>query len=93
MAVTANEKGENIMQQVDTNQLISQASTVFNGIIHFFGSPRISIPQPERILSNIDWPDSDSESGQPPHDSCKRSVCGGYNEAFIVQYWASYNLH
>ena len=93
IAVTANEKGENIMQQVDTNQLISQASTVFNRIIHFFGSPRISIPQPDRILSNIDWPDSDSESGQPSHDSCKRPVCGGYNEAFIVQYWASYNLH
>jgi hypothetical protein len=93
MAVTANEKGENIMQQVDTNQLISQASTVFNRIIHFFGSPRISIPQPDRILSNIDWPDSDPEPGQPFHDSCKQPVCGGYNEAFIVQYWASYNLH
>lgn len=87
------------MQQVDTNQLIPKASTVFNRIIHFFGSPRISIPQPDqsprpdRILSNINWPDSDSESGQPSHDSCKRPVCGGYNEAFIVQYWASYNLH
>ncbi len=64
------------MQQVDTNQLIPKASTVFNRIIHFFGSPRISIPQPDqsprpdRILSNINWPDSDSESGQPSHDSC-----------------------
>ena len=81
------------MQQVDANQLIPKASTVFNRIIHFFGSPRISIPQPDRILSNIDWPDSDSEPGQPSHDSCKRPVCSGYNEAFIVQYWASYNLH
>jgi hypothetical protein len=78
------------MQQVDTNQLISQASTVFNRIILFFGSPRISIPQPDRILSNIDWPDSDS--GQLFHNSCKRPVCGGYNEAFIVQNWASYHL-
>ena len=87
------------MQQVDSNRLISQASTVFNRIIHFFGSPRITIPQPDqfprpdKILSNIDWPDSDSESGQPSHDGCKRPVCGGYNEAFIVQHWASYKLH
>jgi hypothetical protein len=93
MAVTANEKGENIMQQVDTNQLISQTSTVFNRIIIFFGSPRISTAQPDQIISNIDWHDSNPESGQPSHDSCKRPVCGGYNEAFIVQYWASYNLH
>jgi hypothetical protein len=94
--VTANEKGENIMQQVDTNQLIPKASAVFNRMVHFFGSPRISIPQPdhsprpERILSNIEWPDS--ESRQPSNDSCKRPVCGGYNEAFIVQYWASYHI-
>ena len=85
------------MQQVDTNQLISQASTVFNRIIRFFSNSRISVPQPDqsprpdRILSNIDW--SDSESGQSSHDSCERPVCGGYNEAFIVQYWASYKLH
>jgi hypothetical protein len=81
------------MQQVDTNQLIPKASVVFNRIIHFFGSPRISIPQPDRTLSNIDWPDSDSEPGQRSHDSCKRPVYGGYNEAIIVQYWASYNIH
>jgi len=73
------------MQQVDTNQLISQASTVFNRIILFFGSPRISTPQPGQVISNIDWPDSDSKSGQRSQDSCKRPVCGGYNEAFIVQ--------
>ena len=78
------------MQQVDTNQLISQASTVFNRIIHFFGSPRISIPQPDRILSNIDWPDSDSEQSYCGCDN--QPVSGGYNEAFIVQYWTSYHL-
>jgi hypothetical protein len=98
MRVTANEKGENIMSQIDSNQLMSKASTVFNRIIHFFGSLRISIPEPDRfprsdeILSNIDWPDSDSESGQSSHGSCKQPVCGGHNEAFIVQYWASYHL-
>ena len=80
------------MQQVDTNQLIPKASTVFNRIIHFFGSPQKLIARPNRVLFNIDWHDSDSESGQPSHDSCKRPVCGGYNEAYIVQYWASYHL-
>jgi len=81
------------MQQVDTNQLISQASTVFNRIILFFGSPRISTPQPGQVISNIDWHDSDTESRQPYHGSYERPISGGYNEAFIVQYWASYNLH
>ena len=86
------------MQQVDINQLIPKASTLFNRIIHFFSKPRILIPQhdqfprPERILSNIDWPDSDSESEHHSYDSCNRPVCGGYNEAFIVQYWTSYHL-
>ena len=87
------------MQQADTNLLIPKASTIFSRIIHFFGGLRIFAPQPDqylrrgRILSNIDWSDSDSESGQLSHDSCERPVCGGYNEAFIVQYWASYNPH
>jgi len=86
------------MQQVDANQLIPKALTVFNRIIDFFGVARISIPQPDqtprpdRFLSNIDWSDSDSDSGQSSHDSCNRPVCGGYNEAFIAQYWASYHL-
>jgi hypothetical protein len=84
------------MQQVDTNQLIPKASTVFNRIILFFGSHRILTPQPDqsprpdRILSNIDWPDSDCE---PPY--CERDnqpVSGGYNEAYIVQHWTSYHL-
>lgn len=82
------------MQQVDTNLLIPKASIVFNRIFHFFGRPQKLIaqaeqsPRPNRILSNIDWHDSE----QPSHDSCNRPVCGGYNEAFIVQHWASYHL-
>jgi len=84
------------MQQVGTNQLIPKASTVFNRIIHFFGSPRLSIPQPDqsprpdRILSNIDWPDSDSKQSYCGSDN--QPVSGGYNEAYIVQYWTSYHL-
>jgi hypothetical protein len=86
------------MQQADNIQLVPKASTIFNKVVHFFASLRILIPQhdqsprPDRILSNIDWPDSDSESEQHSHGSCNRPVCGGYNEAFIVQYWASYHL-
>ena len=87
------------MQQADTNQLIPKALTVFNRIIHFIGSPRILVfrqdqsPRADRILGNIDWHDSDSESEQHSHDDCNRPVSGGYNEAFIVQHWSSYHLN
>ncbi len=87
------------MQQADTYLLVPKASTKFSRIIQFFGSLRIFAPQPDqsprpgRILCNIDWSDSDSESEQHSHDNCNRPVSGGYNEAFIVQHWASYNLH
>ena len=80
------------MQHTDTIRLSPKVSTLFNRVIRFFGSPRIPITQPERVLGNIDWHDSDSESEQHSHDSCNRPVCGGYNEAYIVQYWASYHL-
>lgn len=87
------------MPQVDINHLIPKASSVFNRIIHFIGSPRILVsqqgpsPRTDRILGNIEWHDSDPDSGQNCHDSCNRPVCGGYNEAFIVQHWASYHLN
>lgn len=87
------------MLQADTNLLVPKASTTLSRIIHFLCSLRIFAPQPGhstrpgRILCNIDWPDSDSESEQHSRENCNRSVSGGYNEAFIVQHWASYNLH
>ena len=80
------------MQQADTIRLIPKAPTIFNRVIHFFGSSRLSTPQPDQVSSNIDWPDSDPDSKQPYHESYKRPISGGYNEAFIVQYWASYHL-
>ena len=80
------------MQPVDTNQLISQASTVFNRIILFFGIARFSTPQPDQVLSNIDLHDSDTESRQPYHGSYERPISGGYIEAYIFQYWTSYHL-
>jgi len=82
------------MQQVDTIQLVSKASSVFNRVIRLFGSSRYSAPQPDQILINIDWPDSDpeSDSNQPYCGSYEQPISGGYNEAFIVQYWTSYHL-
>ena len=79
------------MQQVDTIQLIPKVSTIFDRVIHFFGSSRFSTPQPDQVLSNIDWPDSESDSKQPYCGSDNQSISGGYNEAFIVQYWTSYH--
>ena len=78
------------MQQLDTIQLAPKVSTIFNRVIDFFGSSRISTPQPDRFITNIDWPDSDSK--QSYYGSDNQPVSGGYNEAFIVQNWTSYQL-
>ena len=80
------------MQQADTILPVSKASSVFDGVIRLFGRSRISTPQPEQAPSNIDWPDSDSGSIKSCHESIKQPVSGGYNEAYIVQYWTSYHL-
>ncbi len=80
------------MQQVDTIQPVPKVSTIFNRVDHFFGSSRFSTPQPDQVISNIDWPDSDSDSKQSYYGSDNQPVSGGYNEAFIVQYWTSYHL-
>ena len=82
------------MHQSDTIQLVPKTSSVFNRVIRLFGSSRYAAPQPDQILSNIDWPDSDpdSDSKQPYYGSYEQPFSGGYNEAFIVQYWTSYHL-
>ena len=92
--MTATDKGEKIMQQEDTTLPEPKASTIFNRVIQFFGIARFSTPQPDQVSGNIDWPDSDSESdpNQPYLGSYKQPISGGYNEAFIVQYWTSYHL-
>jgi hypothetical protein len=46
--------------------------------------------QPSPFITNIDWPDSDSEQSYCGRDN--QPVSGGYNEAYIVQYWTSYHL-
>jgi len=80
------------MQQVDTIQLAPKVSTIYDRVVDFFGSSRVSTPQPDPITTNIDWPDSDSDSKQPYCGSENQHVSGGYNEAFIVQHWTSYHL-
>ena len=49
------------MQQVDTIQLVPKVSTIFNRVVRFFGSSRFSTPQPDQVMTIIDWPDSDSK--------------------------------
>lgn len=88
-SVTANNKGEYAMQQIDTIQSIPKVSSLIDRVARFFDRPRFSAPQPEQLMTNIEWPDSDSK--QPCHGSFKQPVSGGYNEAFIVQYWTSYH--
>ena len=78
------------MQQTDTIQLIPQISILINRVIHFFGSSLFSTPQPDQVLSNIAWPDSNSK--QSSCGSYKQPFSGGNNEAFVVQYWTSYHL-
>jgi hypothetical protein len=82
------------MQQVDTIQLVPKVSTIFSRVVHFFSSSRISTPQPDQVVSNIDWPDSDPNSDPKSHyhERNEQPISGGYNEAFIVQYWTSYHL-
>jgi hypothetical protein len=89
-ATSANIKGEYTMQQIDTIQLAPKASTIFDRIVHFFVGSRISTPQPDLLTTNVDWPDSDSKESYYGCDN--QHVCGGYNEAFIVQHWASYDI-
>jgi len=87
--VTANNKGENIMQQADSIQPAPKVSTIFERIARLFCRSRVSTPVSDQFMTHIDWPDSDSEPSCCERDN--QPVSGGYNEAFIMQYWASYN--
>ena len=78
------------MQQVDAIQLVPKVSATFNRAVHFLGSFRLSTPQPAQAMITIDWPDSDSKQSYCESDN--QPVSGGYNEAYIVQYWTSYRL-
>ena len=89
-SVTANNKGGNIMQQADSIQLVPKVSTIFERIVRLFCRSRVSTPVSHQFMTHIDWPDSDSELSCCERDN--QPVSGGYNEAYIVQYWTSYHL-
>ena len=77
------------MQQADSIQLVLKVSTIFERIARLFCRSRVLTPVPEQFMTHIDWPDSDSK-----HSYCRsdnQPVSGGYNEAFIMQHWASYS--
>ena len=78
------------MQQIDTIQLAPRGSTIFSRVVNFFVGSRISTPQSELLTTNVVWPDSDSR--QFNNESENQHVSGGYNEAFIVQHWASFDI-
>jgi hypothetical protein len=88
--VAAKDEGEDMMQQSDSIQILSKGAILFNWVIRFFDSSRSSTSQSDPIKSNIDRAESDPETEQPYRGS--QPVSGGYNEAFIVQYWTSYHL-
>ena len=82
------------MQQVDTIRLAPRDATIFERVVHFFEKSKFSAPQPDQVISNIDWPDSVPNSDPRPHyyGRNEQPISGGYNEAFIVQCWTSYHL-
>ena len=82
------------MQQVGSIQRVPRAATIFERVAHFFDKSRFSTPRPGQIICNIDWPDSDpnSDPKRHYHERNEQPISGGYNEAFIVQYWTSYHL-
>ncbi len=70
-----------MIQQTETSQLIRQISNLVTSVTRYFGASRISSIQADRNL--IDSLSADFHS---------RELCsGGYNEAFVIQCWASYN--
>jgi hypothetical protein len=63
----------------ETNPTTVNTSSRLVPIFRFFGLSQ----EPNRC-------DSDAYSDSTWEPSTDRPDCGGYNEAFIMQYWASY---
>lgn len=80
------------MQQADNILPVTKVSSVISRVIHFFGHSRTSTLHPDQFLNDIDWPDSNADANQSYNSSFKQPISGGYNEAYIVQYWTSYHL-
>ena len=78
------------MQQLDTIQQVPNFSIIFNKIVRFFGKSSVPTPQPAPFNINIDWSDSDAKQSYNEREN--QHVSGGYNEAFIVQHCASFDI-
>lgn len=68
-------------QQAETSQLIRQISKLVTSVTRFFGASRCSSIQADQNLI-----DSNSV-----HFHSREPFSGGYNEAFVIQFWVSYN--
>lgn len=69
------------MYQITQAKSLQFIRALVTNLVRFCGRPRFSSlePEPERDNSSIDK----SHEGQ--------AVSGGYNDAFIIQFWTSYN--
>ncbi len=68
-------------QQTETSQLIRQISKLVTSVTRFFGASQYSSIQADQNLIDSHLVDFHS----------RESCSGGYNEAFVIQFWASYN--
>ncbi len=69
------------MRQTETSKLKHQISILVTKVIHFFGKYQYSSAQTDKNLIDSHLADFHS----------RESCSGGYNEAFVIQFWASYN--
>lgn len=80
------------MQQANTVLPISTASSLLRRAIRLVFSSRISTDGSNRVSGSIEWTDSDPGCEPPDCPRHERPISGGYNEAYIVQFWTSYHL-
>jgi hypothetical protein len=71
-----------MIRQTETSQLKRQISNLATSVNRFFGASRYSSIQADQNL--IDSNSADFHTKEP--------FSGGYNEAFVIQIWTSYNL-
>jgi hypothetical protein len=70
-----------MIQQTETSQLIRLISNLVTSVTRLFGASRCSSIQADQNLI-----DSNSV-----HFHSREPFSGGYNEAFVIQFWVSYN--
>lgn len=79
------------MKSIDTTLLTRKVSSILDGVAHIFGNSQTSSPKLPPPITPIVWPDSASDTAHHYCCSGPQPASGGYNEAFIMEHWASYN--